>query len=285
MEHNRNTAKECTKAFCRQMNKKALELGMERSTFNDPAGIFNCATPKDILSCLLKVCDTPILCDLWQNENYTVKVEGANAREIPINSVTFVGPGSADLRDHYKLLGGKGGTLNRPGIYNTAVVVEGRTPGEKLACVVMGAEAPGDQPGNRFAAAKSALDAALGRAAADAHICADSALVCVVPKDKGQQATILYEKAPNKVNMPASMSKMLTALVVLDFLPALDTKITVTQEDVALVAPGFYQEDFKDGDVVSVKDLLAAMLLPSSNVAAHILGRYVGQVLLWEQAR
>ncbi|MBR5538203.1 MAG: serine hydrolase [Clostridia bacterium] len=282
MEGNRTTAKECTKAFCRQMNKKALELGMHGSTFNDPAGIFNCATPKDILTCLLKVCDTPLLCKLWQNERYTVNVEGANAREMPIVSKVFAGDGSADLCAHYKLLGGKGGSLTRPGIYNTAVVVEGPAAGERLACVIMGAEAPGTQPGNRFAAAKAALDVALGRTAPDAHVCADSALVCVVPEDKGRQAVMLYEKAPVKANMPASMSKMLTALVVLDVLHDVDTRITVTQDDVALVAPGFYQEDFRDGDIVSVKDLLAAMLLPSSNVAAHILGRYVGQILLDE---
>ena len=54
-------------------------------------------------------------------------------------------------------------------------------------------------------------------------------------------------------------------------------EVCVKQEMLDLMPDIFYQNDFKDGDVVTIRDLMSAMFLPSSNSAAYILGCIVGE--------
>ena len=93
----------------------------------------------------------------------------------------------------------------------------------------------------------------------------------------------LYEKNANTEWYPASMSKILTALVVLEYVNDLHEKITVRQEDIdALVAygTGWYANDIVVGDTISFLDLLYYMFLPSSNIATQIVCRGVGNKIL-----
>lgn len=95
--------------------------------------------------------------------------------------------------------------------------------------------------------------------------------------------TPLYEKASTTEWYPASMSKILTAIVLLHYVTDLNEKITVTQGDVdALVAygSGWYANDIVVGDTVSYLDLLYYMFLPSSNIATQIICRGVGGKIL-----
>ena len=95
--------------------------------------------------------------------------------------------------------------------------------------------------------------------------------------------TPLYKKASNVEWYPASMSKILTALVLLHYVTDLNEKIMVTQGDVdALVAYGssWYANDILVGDTISYLDLLYYMFLPSSNIATQIICRGVGKKIL-----
>ena len=95
--------------------------------------------------------------------------------------------------------------------------------------------------------------------------------------------TPLYEKASTAEWYPASMSKILTALVLFSYVSDLREKITVRQEDVdALIAygTGWYASDIVVGDTVSYLDLLYYMFLPSSNIATQIICRGVGNKIL-----
>lgn len=95
--------------------------------------------------------------------------------------------------------------------------------------------------------------------------------------------TPLYQKNANTEWYPASMSKILTGILVLDYVPDLYEKITVTQEDVdALTAfgSGWYANDILVGETVTYLDLLYAMFLPSSNIATQIVCRGVGEKIL-----
>lgn len=95
--------------------------------------------------------------------------------------------------------------------------------------------------------------------------------------------TPLYSKAATTEWYPASMSKILTALVLLHYVTDLNEKITVTQEDVdALVAygSGWYASDILVGDTISYLDLLYYMFLPSSNIATQIICRGVGNKIM-----
>ena len=92
-----------------------------------------------------------------------------------------------------------------------------------------------------------------------------------------------YQKSANSEWYPASMSKILTALVAMEYVSDLHEKIKVTQKDIdALVAygSGWYANDIVVGDTISYLDLLYYMFLPSSNIATQIICRGVGSKIL-----
>lgn len=261
--------------FCFLMNKKASELGMTDSVFNDPAGCDNYSTVKDILNCLIEAVNTETIYNIFSNPKDTIDIKGPNEREMSFESKTIAGESSKALRDYYKVIGGKGGTLLTPKIYNVAVLAE-NSDGVKLGCVIMNANEHNDGVENRFKAARQALDIATKKENVS-DVCAKSAIVCVIPENKQDKLTVLYEKNPCEVIKPASMSKMLTAILVLENIKDIYEEVCVKQEVLNLIPGKFYQNDFKDGDIVSVRDLLSAMFLPSSNAAAFILGCIVGE--------
>ena len=82
---------------------------------------------------------------------------------------------------------------------------------------------------------------------------------------------ILYEKNARERRDPASMTKILTALVVLETAD-LDQEITVTEDadDTGV------NIDLKEGEVLTVEQLLYAMMLYSANDAADALAIGVG---------
>ncbi len=91
---------------------------------------------------------------------------------------------------------------------------------------------------------------------------------CIISLDTGE---IIYEKNPYKKFMPASSTKLMTALVVLDnaslgryikVSPALAKKV----EDIS--TPNL---SMRSGDSYKVRDLIYAMILPSCNDAAYLL--------------
>lgn len=95
--------------------------------------------------------------------------------------------------------------------------------------------------------------------------------------------TPAYQKNATAEWYPASMSKILTALVVLNYVADLNEKVKVAQEDVdALIAygTGWYANDILVGETVTYLDLLYYMMLPSSNIATQIVCRSVGNLIL-----
>ncbi len=89
-------------------------------------------------------------------------------------------------------------------------------------------------------------------------------------------STPLFAQAPDEHLPPASLTKIATALVVLDHAD-LAEKVTIEQAD--LVPPDQSQVGLVAGDTLSVGDLLIGLLVPSGNDAGLALARYVGQKL------
>ena len=188
-------------------------------------------------------------------------------------------------------MGGKTGSHKSKSIYNLITLVDVPGTDEWFACAVLYAQQPNGEPNNRFAAAKQAVDAALVKyhdPSADnsaAEICAEAAAVCKVPKHNARaysllELPLLLEKNADEVMEPKSASKVLTAMLTLDHIPDLYTKMIVTQEVIDAMPGRLYDSEFKAGDVITVKDALFAMLLPSSNTAAFVLGDFVGKRIL-----
>ena len=90
---------------------------------------------------------------------------------------------------------------------------------------------------------------------------------------------VLYEKNADEKAYPASITKVMTALLVLDAIEAGkltgDTMVTATSS--ALQGLSIYGStaNIKAGETMSVENLLYCLLLPSANEAANILAEAV----------
>lgn len=85
----------------------------------------------------------------------------------------------------------------------------------------------------------------------------------------------LYEKNADTKYYPASIIKLLTALLVLEHANLNDT-VTFSKNAVTNLESGAVSLSLKEGDKVSVKDCLYGLLLKSANEAANGLAEHVG---------
>jgi D-alanyl-D-alanine carboxypeptidase len=97
--------------------------------------------------------------------------------------------------------------------------------------------------------------------------------------DTGQ---VYYEKNPNERYRMLSITKLLTASVLMELLQGdLSDQLTIEQGD---LAPGS-TADLKPGDIWSIQDLLYGMLLVSGNDASNAIARYGGSIQLAIEGR
>lgn len=85
---------------------------------------------------------------------------------------------------------------------------------------------------------------------------------------------ILYERNSNEALYPASLTKVLTAVVVMEHCN-LDDKVTVNQTALDSVEYGYITANLKVGEVFTVEQLLNILLVSSSNDAALVLAEHV----------
>ena len=99
-----------------------------------------------------------------------------------------------------------------------------------------------------------------------------SAAAILVEADHG---TVLLDKDADARREPASTTKIMTALVTLEN-AGLDEQVTVEESDFDEVTAESSVAGLVAGETLSVRDLLACLLLPSGNDASYVLARYVG---------
>ena len=96
----------------------------------------------------------------------------------------------------------------------------------------------------------------------------------VMDMDSG---AVLFAQNIHEQKIPASITKLLTALVVIENCDNLDAKITFSHDAVYNVESGSGNKlALEEGDVLSVRECLYVMLLQSSNQAANALAEYIG---------
>jgi len=86
--------------------------------------------------------------------------------------------------------------------------------------------------------------------------------------------SILYNKNINKKIFPASTTKILTAILAIENLN-LDSNITVSNEAIDDVPYGSSTMYLKKGEIVTVRQLLYGLLLPSGSDAANVLAEAI----------
>jgi D-alanyl-D-alanine endopeptidase (penicillin-binding protein 7) len=96
-----------------------------------------------------------------------------------------------------------------------------------------------------------------------------SSVAYVLDQDTNE---VLFSKNPQAVLPIASITKLMTALVVVEAGLSLDEKLTVTQDDVD--TEKFTRSRLAVGTTLSRGDMLHLALMASENRAAHALGRH-----------
>ena len=88
--------------------------------------------------------------------------------------------------------------------------------------------------------------------------------------------TILFALEPDKHNAPASMTKVMTAILVLEYNPELTGSTVVSEDAVSPTYCSWMDTDhLYAGEEVTIIDLLKYLLIPSGNEAATTLAEYV----------
>ncbi|MGE5472938.1 MAG: D-alanyl-D-alanine carboxypeptidase family protein [Ignavibacteriales bacterium] len=99
----------------------------------------------------------------------------------------------------------------------------------------------------------------------------DSPSIILIDSKTGQ---ILYEKNSNQKLYPASITKVMTALITLEKCK-LDDKVIASKNAVFSIEPGSSTASFQPDEVLTVEQLLYALLLNSANEAANILAEHI----------
>ncbi len=116
----------------------------------------------------------------------------------------------------------------------------------------------------------SKIEVALDIANPTLDIKAESAILFDVKTGK-----VIYYKDPVTPVFPASTSKLLTALVALDW--CIEEEEVTAGDELDLVATDSTLAKLKKGQRLTIRNLLEGMLVPSGNDAAYVMAAYVGR--------
>ncbi len=100
----------------------------------------------------------------------------------------------------------------------------------------------------------------------------DTALSVFVYETKTK--TVLYSYNPDMKIAPGSLAKMVTALLAIE-LCDLDEVVTVNTSNIAKLPGGAQNQNIKNGEQLTVEDLLHCMILQSANDAAIVLAEHI----------
>ena len=95
---------------------------------------------------------------------------------------------------------------------------------------------------------------------------------CLIDVDANE---ILYEKNSNEILYPASTTKLLTAIVVLENVKDLSEKAKVSYYAVHSVPYSYSIASLVPNEEISISDLLKTLLIASANDSAFVLAEYV----------
>ena len=300
---------DCKQAFIQAMQNKANKYGLNMIV-NGPAGYSDDRVDNQISNGRSMVKLYAIasgydeLCKIWNtSEDMYIYSKGEEYKKHLLHSSVYgYNDGSHyanSLTDYYDMLGGKtgsGGNLKLIG-----AIIKG--PDKSLLCGWVRKSGAESSQVNRFSCLKILVDIAYAKLAnPHADVSELEALlvehgtvgaeIIQLPKEN----ILLYEKSnltSDKYGLfiygyndtandrVLSNTKVLTAITALDYMPNLNEVITFNDFDVAKQSGGTDASPiFSSGEKFTFKELLYAMMMPSSNRAAQAIARHVGNKLL-----
>ncbi len=103
----------------------------------------------------------------------------------------------------------------------------------------------------------------------------DATAAILFDADTGE---VIYYKNAVQAMFPASTAKLLTALVALEWCDE-EEQVTIGDE-IKMIASDSTRAYLVEGEILTIRNLLAGMLLPSGNDAAYAVAAYVGRKAL-----
>lgn len=296
---------DCRTRFIQEMNTKAQLLGMTGTTFYDPAGdqpaTFastsqypelwlsenpNVMTAMDALRLLIYASGVQHINDAWQIQQFTLNYKnGTTPKSATIQSTIFYSSTFQTsinaLLGSYDILGGKTGSYNISPIYTNTLVIVARSKatGKVYACVDF-STASNTASNNKFIDIKKALDHVDASATQPTFTqggCVIAEMPMLTPSLYNRfnfDLAFDYGKAVSV--LPASVSKVMTAILLCDNILDLNTKVAVKESD-RQPPTG---TNFVAGDTLRLREYLQCMLMESSNTSAQVIARVVGNKLL-----
>lgn len=306
--------KECIVAFMRAANDKALSLGMTNSKFRTPSGMVmdgneNVSTAADTMKLLMSAFGHERIAEILMRKTYQSYSGGDPERGFSTSNGLLNGDMPTKLAEKgFYCFGGKGGSLifdddgdgnttqeEANGILNYALLCG--YEGKQVAVSFMGQNLY-DASGNRVDSyplvidimkkvsgstdATPNLDEAISRADFPVSVSA-----CVIPSgDLKAWATVDaskliqfnggYSSTPDALHSPASVTKLLTAIMVVENVENLDMFVEMRADD-DVIGSG---QELYEAETFTYWELLHLMLMESNNEAATALARAVGEKFL-----
>lgn len=279
------TDTECKNAFISAMNLKAQRIGATTAHFSDASGLVyedSQASANDILQILIHAAGIQKIAEKWSKKTYNMTVYGSNARTVTITS-------SVQNTTYYDdtanpILGGKTGTLTTSGQVTYNLMFCTIASGVEIAIAIVGASSEA----NRWQDAQKIVTYLTkilnGESATLASLNASYVAACKLPPNPIMYDNFPFEllvsKSPSSIGKrPASLTKIISLVTAFDYITDENEFITIKSSDVI----GGSGNNIAAGDVVSIRDLVFDMLLPSSNNAATAIARYCGKKILTMQ--
>ncbi len=252
------------KKFVNYMNSTAKDIHMLNSCFFNASGTssLSYSTALDLSYLCEKAIHYDYIIDIWQRENFCVDIEGTNNRKINIENIVQKNciPQLKDL-----LIGGKSGSW-----YNKykAHIFYLKIKGEKYTLSILARDkisfkqiytlaheiCINNFSGNISNYTKNMLD--------------NNGGFLLKNIDTGN----IFCKNENKKLIPASVTKVLTAICALESGLSLDSAVTVSHSDISKGSGS----KFFPGDTVTLSQALYIMIMESSNTMANAIARTVG---------
>lgn len=276
------TDAECISAFMEKVNEKAAELGMDNTAFSDASGYDgkSLTTSRDLVKLFISATSYNALMKVWGKDSKVIVTKNTPAETITVETTVV----NETLENSYYIFGGKTGAWGTGDDVTLNLGVIGEVAGKMVVGVVMKC----DTLTGRFTAMKELFDIAKQiienpntdtSALSVTH--ADSCCCCIVPEHnvncyENYPFNYLFEQNADVQYNPASVTKVIASMVMLDHVNELNETIEFITSDLK----GGSGAVFSAGDIITYKDGLFAIMLPSSNMTSQCVARHVGKKIL-----
>jgi hypothetical protein len=201
-----------------------------------------------------------------------------------INLTTLFGSGNEPTESQFEVIYNTYISLKNKNIpYSAKEQIEQIIPQTLYACAVLDASNATD----RFIAAKQLLDIAVAKENNPEMVVPDSMFtaatkgaVIKLPVSPAMYQNYsfdaIYSKNGDTATIPASTTKVMSLITGLDYVGNINERITIKSFDISSGSGN----NLQSGDIITIRDLMFDMMLPSSNTAAKAFARVCGEKML-----